>query len=99
MTEKNLPVKPKREFQGILIPRGIWLAEGLSATEKVLWAEIDSLYDREKGGCYASNEYLANFMAVKERTIRDALCKFRQLQLIEDVSFNGRESDKSSRAR
>lgn len=89
MTNENTQVN--RDFKGIWIPREIWLAEGLSATEKILWAEIDSLYDEEKKGCYASNEYLARFMGVKERTLRDALCKLRQLKLIEDVSFDGRE--------
>lgn len=87
--EENQQVN--RDFKGIWIPREIWLCEGLSAMEKCLWAEIDSLYSKEKKGCYASNEYLANFMGVKERTVRDALCKLRQLKLIEDVSFNGRE--------
>ena len=91
MSDNDLPVNMSRDFKGIWLPREIWLANGLNAHEKVLWAEIHSLYDREKGGCYASNEYLANFMGVKERTVRDALCKFRQLKLIEDVSFNGRE--------
>lgn len=91
MTEKDLHVNMSRDFKGIWIPREIWLAEGLSATDKILWAEIDSLYHEGKKGCFASNEYLACFMGVKERTIRDALCKLRQLQLIEDVSFDGRE--------
>jgi len=80
-----------RDFKGIWIPKEIWLAEGLTATEKVLWAEINSLYDESKDGCYASNEYLAEFMGVKERTVRDALCKFRQLGLIKDISFDGRQ--------
>ncbi len=80
-----------RDFKGIWIPKEIWLAEGLSANEKILWAEIHSLYNAEKGGCYASNEYLANFMASAERTVRDALYKLRQLKLIEDVSFDGRQ--------
>lgn len=92
MTENENHVnKMSRDFKGIWIPREICLAQGLSAIEKLLWAEIDSLYNEEKKGCFASNEYLADFMGVKERTIRDALCKLRQLQLIEDVSFNGRE--------
>ena len=90
-TIPNEKIEVNRHFKGIWIPREIWLADGLSAFEKVLWAEIHSLYDTEKLGCYASNEYLAKFIGLKERTIRDALCKFRQLKLIEDVSFNGRE--------
>lgn len=80
-----------RDFKGIWIPREFWLIEGLSPMEKILWSEIDSLYDEEKKGCFASNEYLARFMQVKERTVRDVLCKLRKLKLIEDVSFDGRQ--------
>lgn len=91
MTENELPVNAKRDFKGIWIPKEIWRAEGLSPTEKILWAEIDSLYHPDKNGCFATNEYLAKFMGVKERTVRDALFKLRQLKLIEDISFDGRE--------
>lgn len=80
-----------RHFKGIWIPQEMWFLEGLTPSEKCLLAEIDSLYCTKHKGCYADNEYLAKFMGVKERTIRDALCKFRSLGLIQDISFDGRK--------
>jgi len=81
----------KRDFKGIWIPREIWLHEELLPLEKLLWAEVDSLYDEEKGGCYASNEYLARFFKVSERYIREMLSHLKNLGLAKEVSFDGRE--------
>lgn len=83
--------KPQRNFKGIWIPKEIWLMEGLLASEKALWGEIDSLYDEEKGGCFASNEYLAKFNGVKLRRLQVMLSNLKSKGLIKDVSFNGRE--------
>lgn len=80
-----------RDFKGIWIPREIWLMENLSAQEKCLWAEIHSLFDREKGGCYASNEYLMDFVGVKERRLQEMMASLKEKGLIIQVSFNGRE--------
>lgn len=79
-----------RDFKGIWIPREIWLREDLSALEKSLWAEIHSLFDRETGGCYASNEYLAKFCGVQDRRLREMISNLKSKGLIEQVSFNGR---------
>lgn len=79
-----------RDFKGIWIPREIWLREDLSALEKSLWAEIHSLFDRESGGCYASNEYLAKFCGVQDRRLREMISNLKNKGLIEQVSFNGR---------
>lgn len=80
-----------RDFKGIWIPREIWLRDDLSAQEKCLWAEIHSLFDREKGGCYASNEYLMEFVGIKERRLQEMLASLREKGLVVQVSFNGRE--------
>jgi hypothetical protein len=80
-----------RHFKGIFIPREIWLCPDLNAQEKALWAEIDSLYCQEKGGCYASNEYLCAFTGVKERCLQDMLSKLKKLGYLEQVSFDGRQ--------
>lgn len=79
-----------RDFKGIWIPREIWLRKDINALEKILWAEIHSLYDREKGGCYASNEYLAQFVGVQDRRLRDMIYNLRDKGLIKNVSFDGR---------
>lgn len=80
-----------RDFKGIWIPREIWLAKDLHCQEKCLWAEIHSLFSEEKGGCYASNEYLGEFVGVKERRLQEMLANLKRLGWLEQVSFNGRQ--------
>jgi len=80
-----------RDFKGIWIPAEIWLDERLSSTEKMLFTEISSLHDPEKGGCFAGNEYLANFLGLKERQIRSNISHLKSLGLIKQTAFNGRE--------
>lgn len=58
-------MKKERDFKGIWIPKGIWLASNLTAIQKVLLAEIDSL-SRLEAGCFASNEYFGEFLGLKE---------------------------------
>lgn len=79
-----------RDFKGIWIPREIWLNPNLSMSAKALWAEIDSLYSEEVGGCYASNEYLCEFMQLKERRLREVLSELKAQGFVEEVSFDGR---------
>lgn len=79
-----------RDFKGIWIPREIWLRDDLSSQEKCLWAEIYSLYDREKGGCYASEDYLCEFMKVKRSRLYEILKKLKKAKLLETVAFDGR---------
>lgn len=80
-----------RDFKGIWIPREIWLDNDLSLLHKAVWSEIHSLYNREKGGCFASNEYLAKFFKVSERYVREIISKLKDLGLVEEVSFDGRQ--------
>ena len=82
------PRNKNRDFKGIWIPRQIWLMEELSPMEKILFAEIDSLDNEE--GCYASNEYFAEFLGKSERSVRRYLEKLKNLELIEIVDFDGR---------
>jgi len=69
-----------RDFKGIWIPRDIWLDPDLTPNEKILLAEIDSL---SKGdGCFASNQYLADFMKMKQGSLKNLLTKLRKKRLI-----------------
>lgn len=61
----------ERVFRGIWIPAEIWLKKDLTLLEKNLWAEIDSL-DRQDG-CYATNEYFAEFFGVSLRSVTRAV--------------------------
>lgn len=79
-----------RDFKGIWIPKEIWLHPELSLQAKALWAEIHSLYSNSHGGCFASNEYLCQFLGVKERALQYILKELRDNSLLVDVSFDGR---------
>ena len=85
MEEQN-----ERDFKGIWIPREIWFYEKLTALEKVVLMEIDSLDVREQG-CYASNEYLSIFCQCTETKISLTIKKLLELDLVEIVSFDGRK--------
>ena len=78
----------ERGFKGVFIPAEIWLNTELTASEKMLFAEIDSLDNEE--GCYATNEYLADFCGVSIPTITRGIAKLKSLGYIEQVSFTGR---------
>jgi hypothetical protein len=78
----------ERGFKGVFIPADIWLNTELTASEKMLFAEIDSLDNEE--GCYATNEYLASFCGVSVPTITRGIAKLKSLGYIEQVSFTGR---------
>lgn len=79
----------ERDFKGVWIPREVWLDDGLSALEKVILIEIDSL-DTEENHCYASNKYLAEFCRCSEIKVSQAIKKFIFLGYIEQISFDGR---------
>lgn len=78
----------KREFRGIWFPASVWLDSNLTAIEKFVLMEIDSL-DGEKG-CYASNKYLSDFCQCSESTVSRAITKLRELGYIRIESFDGR---------
>ena len=78
----------EREFKGIWIPAEIWLNNQLTATEKFILAEIDSL-DNEKG-CTASNEYLAEFCQCGITKVSTGITKLIEMGYIEIKSFDGR---------
>ncbi len=87
---KNIAPENKRDFKGVWIPKEIFLHPELSAIEILVWTEINSLYSEDVGGCYATNEYLADFFQLKDRRLREIIYTLRNCGLIEDVSFDGR---------
>lgn len=80
--------KYPREFKGVWIPKEIWLREDLSAVDKVLLSEIWSLDGDD--GCYASNEYLAEFCKVSAATLKRSLLTLEGLGLIMKNGYRGR---------
>lgn len=57
-------------------PRIVLSDKNLSSTEKLLIGLIISL-TLNKGYCFASNKYLANFLNISTRTISDCLSKLK----------------------
>lgn len=64
-----------RHFKGVWIPKEIYLDETLSWTEKILLIEIHSLQGEE--GCYASNQYLAGFLGIKETSLANLITRLK----------------------
>ena len=60
-------MEKKRDFKGVWIDRGVWLARDLTLQEKVFLVEIDSL-DNAKH-CYASNDYFARFFGLSKKRV------------------------------
>lgn len=87
---------PQRDFKGIWIPRKIWFDERLTALDKIILAEIDSL-DAGEQGCYASNAHIASFCQCSERKVSEAIARLIELDYIFVKSFNGRERTLKSR--
>ena len=87
----NIVVKETNEkvFRGVWIPSEIWHNHDLTWMEKCLWAEIGSLGD-EKNPCYASNAYLAKMFNSTESSISNMVSKLRSLNMIKDISYDGR---------
>ena len=81
-------LKENRDFKGVWIDRAIWLDKNLTATEKCLLAEIDSLDNKDH--CYAKNEYFAEFLGVSSPTISRGIQKLISLGYVETVVFTGR---------
>lgn len=79
----------QREFKGVWIPREIWLDTNLSALEKVLFAEIDSLSGYEKM-CIKSNATFAEFCQCSESKVSKAVKKLIDLGYVKQVAFDGR---------
>lgn len=79
-----------RNFTHITIPAEIWLRKGLSIQAKALWAEMRSLHCKEKGGCYASDEYLMEFMDLKRSRLHEIYKELKEAGLMEIVSNDGR---------
>ena len=79
----------ERDFKGVWIPREIWLDERLNALDKIILVEINSLDGEE--GCFASNEYLAEFCQCSEAKVSKSISLLIQLGYLEIIRFDGRK--------
>ena len=85
-----------RDFKGVWIPKEIWLDKNLNALDKCIFVEVDSL-DNEEQGCFASNEYLAEFCQCSETKVSNAISKLIKLGYLLVKSFDGRQRILQSR--
>ena len=86
---------PNRDFKGIWIPREIWLDSELTALDKIILAEIDSLDNGERG-CFASNKYLADFSGCSESKVSKSISKLIERGYIVVSGFDGRQRELKS---
>jgi len=70
----------ERDFKGVWISREIYLNEGLTPTEKLLLAEIDSF--SKNGECFASNDHFAKFLGISKNHVSKLISKLTKMNLI-----------------
>ena len=75
-------------FKGIWIPAELFLDERLSMTDKVVWAVLHAL-DGD-GGCYASNDYIAERCQCSKRQVTQSVSKLKSAGYVWQESFDGR---------
>lgn len=73
MKDENL----NHEFKGVWIPATIWLNTELSIQEKMLLVKIDSFKE-----CFASNQYLADFMGLSVPRVKAIIGNLRKLEFV-----------------
>lgn len=89
-------MEQERDFKGVWIPKTVWLDKRLSALDKMILTEIDSLAS-EKRGCFASNAYIADFCQCSEAKVTKSISLLIKLGYLYVASFNGRQRELKSR--
>lgn len=86
-----------RDFKGVWIPKQVFLDERLNAIEKLILAEVDSLDVEGSEGCFASNEYLANFCQCSVTKVSTSVSKLIKLGYLYVLKNDGRKRYLKSR--
>ena len=86
----------ERDFKGVWIPKEVWLDTRLTALDKVILTEIDSL-DNSERGCYASNKHIAEFCQCSEAKVSKSISLLIKLGYIYLQHFDGRQRELKSR--
>lgn len=86
----------ERDFKGVWIPKEVWLDNRLSALDKVILTEIDSL-DQSERGCFASNKHIADFCQCSETKVSKSVSLLIKLGYLYVQSFDGRQRELKSR--
>lgn len=62
----------QRRFEGVWIPRDVWLSKDLTLQEKVMLVEVSSL-SKGENGCYANNRYFADFFGLSVSRVSEVI--------------------------
>ena len=86
----------QRDFKGVWIPKAVWLDSRLTALDKFILTEIDSL-DQGDRGCFASNKHIADFCQCGEWKVSASVSKLVELGYLYVQKFDGRQRELKSR--
>ena len=86
----------ERDFKGVWIPKEVWLDTRLTALDKIILTEIDSL-DNSERGCFASNKHIADFCQCSEAKVSKSISLLIKLGYIYLQHFDGRQRELKSR--
>ena len=79
-----------RNFQGIWIPKLIYLSSEVNWYAKIIFLEIHSFTENGKA-CYMSNQYISSFLRISERQVTRYISELKAIGWIEEVAFDGRK--------
>ena len=76
-------------------PKGVWCPNEIHyapipQTAKNIWIEIYHLDDPDKGGCWASDQYLMEKVQIKKTVFYKYLKLLKELNLVVDIEQNTR---------
>lgn len=80
----------QREWDGIWIPKEIYLSKEVSHTSKMIFLEIHSFTSKGRQ-CFVSNEHLAEFVGISKRMVSKNISALIDAGWIELVSFDGQK--------
>jgi biotin operon repressor len=89
--DESINIKEKYTFNivGIWTPIEVFRDKRLTSNEKYLLQVIKMLDGKD--GCFASNEYMADFMEVTEQTVSNGISNLKKCGYIYQESFDGRK--------
>ena len=73
----------------IWIPSEIWEDPNLIPLEKVFLAQVHYLFDFEKKGCIADNDYFMKFLNIKKARLRDLILDMKDEGWMEQKGRDG----------
>ncbi len=79
-----------RNFQGIWIPKLIYLNTEINWYAKILFLEIHSFTEQGKE-CYMSNKYISSFLKISERQVSRYISELKDIGWIDETAFDGRK--------